>query len=57
MREAGGWAVTGNYHAYTYGPERDGEGQLWVTLNVGHGRARRQSARLARLGWHGRCGW
>jgi hypothetical protein len=48
LREAGGWAVTGNYHAYTYGPERDGEGQLWVTLNVGMGELADN-----RLGWHG----
>ena len=26
LTAASGWAVTGNYHAYTYGPERDGKG-------------------------------
>ena len=25
LTEADGWAVTGNYHAYTYGPKRDGK--------------------------------
>jgi len=48
MTEASGWAVTGNYHAYTYGPERDGEGKLWVTLNVGMGERADNT-----LGWHG----
>lgn len=48
LREASGWAVTGNYHAYSYGPERDGEGKLWVTLNVGMGERADN-----RLGWHG----
>jgi hypothetical protein len=37
LTEADGWQVTGNYHAYTYGPERDGAGNLWVTLNLGMG--------------------
>ncbi|MEM0969561.1 MAG: hypothetical protein AAGJ31_09445, partial [Verrucomicrobiota bacterium] len=32
-----GWSVTGSYHAYTYGPERDGNDQLWVTLNLDMG--------------------
>jgi hypothetical protein len=48
LTEASGWAVTGNYHAYTYGPERDGEGKLWVTLNVGMGERADNT-----LGWHG----
>ncbi|NNE93364.1 MAG: hypothetical protein HKN23_17100, partial [Verrucomicrobiales bacterium] len=30
LAEASGWGVSGNYHAYVYGPERDGEGNLWV---------------------------
>ena len=37
LTECDGWNVSGNYHAYTYGPERDGEGKLWVTLNLGMG--------------------
>ncbi|NLT69537.1 MAG: hypothetical protein GXX91_02435 [Verrucomicrobiaceae bacterium] len=48
LTEADGWAVTGNYHAYTYGPERDGAGNLWVTLNLGMGELSDNSA-----GWHG----
>ena len=34
---AKGWGVTGNYHEYAFGPERDGDGNLWVTLNLGMG--------------------
>jgi hypothetical protein len=34
---AKGWGVTGNYHEYAYGPRRDGNGDLWVTLNIGMG--------------------
>lgn len=34
---AGGWGVTGHYHEYAYGPKRDGQGNLWVTLNIGLG--------------------
>ncbi|MEW6304556.1 MAG: hypothetical protein AB1705_13855, partial [Verrucomicrobiota bacterium] len=34
---ARGWNVSGAYHAYTYGPERDGQGNLWVTLNLDMG--------------------
>ncbi len=32
-----GWNVSGAYHAYTYGPKRDGRGNLWVTLNLDMG--------------------
>ncbi|EAQ78291.1 hypothetical protein [Blastopirellula marina] len=32
-----GWGVTGHYHEYAYGPELDGEGNLWLTLNIGLG--------------------
>lgn len=28
------WAITGNYHEYAYGPKRDRNGDLWVTLNL-----------------------
>ena len=45
LTEADGWAVTGNYHAYTYGPERDGAGRLWVTLNLGLGELSDNGAR------------
>lgn len=34
---AKGWGVTGNYHEYAFGPELDGKGNLWVTLNLGMG--------------------
>ncbi len=37
LTEASGWNVSGNYHGYAYGPERDGEGRLWVTLNLDMG--------------------
>lgn len=45
---ARGWNITGNYHAYTYGPERDGEGRLWITANLGMGERANN-----RLPWHG----
>jgi glucose/arabinose dehydrogenase len=32
-----GWNVSGSYHGYAYGPRRDGQGDLWVTLNVDMG--------------------
>lgn len=34
---AKGWGVTGHYHEYAYGPKLDGEGNLWITLNIGLG--------------------
>lgn len=34
---AKGWSVTGHYHEYAYGPKLDGDGNLWVTLNIGMG--------------------
>ncbi len=34
---AQGWGVTGHYHEYAYGPKLDGDGNLWVTLNIGLG--------------------
>ena len=27
------WEISGNYHEYAFGPRRDPEGNLWVTLN------------------------
>lgn len=48
LTECDGWNVSGNYHAYTYGPERDGEGNLWVTLNLGMGKLSDNS-----MGWRG----
>ena len=29
------WGLSGNYHEYTFGPVRDGNGDLWCTLNIG----------------------
>ncbi|MHC5005137.1 MAG: hypothetical protein ACYTJ0_18680, partial [Planctomycetota bacterium] len=30
-----GWGVSGNYHEFAFGPKFDGEGRMWVTLNIG----------------------
>jgi hypothetical protein len=30
---ANNWGITGNYHEYAFGPKRDGDGRLWLTLN------------------------
>jgi len=27
--------ISGNYHEYAFGPKFDGEGRMWITLNVG----------------------
>lgn len=48
LTECDGWNVSGNYHAYAYGPERDGKDQLWVTLNLGMGNLADN-----RIGWRG----
>jgi hypothetical protein len=37
LTAAKGWNVSGAYHGYAYGPERDGAGNLWVTLNLDMG--------------------
>ncbi|MDA0350011.1 MAG: hypothetical protein O3C43_22175 [Verrucomicrobia bacterium] len=37
LTAASGWNVSGAYHGYTYGPERDGEGRLWITTNIDMG--------------------
>jgi hypothetical protein len=42
---AAGWGVTGNYHEYAYGPKRDGQGNLWLTLNIGLGLQGDQASR------------
>ena len=34
---AKGWGTTGNYHEYAYGPKLDGNGDMWLTLNIGMG--------------------
>jgi hypothetical protein len=33
------WGVTGNYHEYAYGATPSKDGALWVTLNIGMGKA------------------
>ncbi|MDF1862671.1 MAG: hypothetical protein P1U87_20810, partial [Verrucomicrobiales bacterium] len=48
LTECDGWNVSGNYHAYAYGPERDGNGDLWVSLNLGMGPLSDNS-----IGWRG----
>jgi glucose/arabinose dehydrogenase len=37
LTAASGWNVSGNYHGYAYGPERDGEGRLWISTNLDMG--------------------
>jgi hypothetical protein len=32
-----GWNVSGAYHGYTYGPRADGQGNLWIALNLDMG--------------------
>jgi hypothetical protein len=29
------WGLSGNYHEFAFGPEFDGQGRMWVTLNLG----------------------
>lgn len=45
---AKGWGTTGNYHEYAYGPKLDGDGNLWLTLNIGMGISGEQRTRLVR---------
>jgi glucose/arabinose dehydrogenase len=37
LTAASGWNVSGAYHGYVYGPERDGDGKLWITTNIDMG--------------------
>lgn len=48
LTAARGWNVSGNYHGYAYGPERDGSGRLWITTNVDMGDRANNAAP-----WHG----
>jgi hypothetical protein len=48
LTESTGWSVSGSYHAYVYGPEVDGKGNKWVTLNLDMG----EHANNA-IGWRG----
>jgi hypothetical protein len=45
---ARGWNLSGAYHGYAYGPERDGAGNLWVTLNLDMGDRTNND-----IGWRG----
>lgn len=49
-----GWNVSGAYHGYAYGPKRDGQGRLWVALNVDMGD--RSDNAAAWRGWAGTIG-
>lgn len=46
-----GWNVSGAYHGYTYGPKRDGDGNLWVALNLDLGE--RSDNQAPWRGWGG----
>ena len=48
LTESTGWSVSGSYHAYVYGPEADGKGNKWVTLNLDMGEHTNNSN-----GWRG----
>ena len=48
LSESTGWSVSGSYHAYVYGPEKDGQGNKWVTLNLDMGEHTNNSK-----GWRG----
>ena len=37
LTAASGWNVSGAYHGYTYGPEKDSDGNLWITTNIDMG--------------------
>lgn len=54
LSAARGWNVSGAYHGYTYGPKRDGRGQLWVALNLDMGE--RSNNKAAWRGWAGIVG-
>jgi hypothetical protein len=45
---AKGWGVTGHYHEYAYGPKLDGDGNMWLTLNIGLGLKGNQLTRTVR---------
>ena len=54
LTECDGWNVSGNYHAYSYGPNRDRHGNLWVTLNLGMGKY--SDNKIGWRGWGGTIG-
>jgi len=45
---AKGWGVTGHYHEYAYGPKLDGDGNMWLTLNLGLGLKAEHQKRVVR---------
>lgn len=51
LTEGRGWNVSGAYHGYAYGPERDGQGRMWVALNLDMGDRTDNS-----IGWRGWAG-
>jgi len=51
LTAARGWNVSGSYHGYTYGPKRDGQGNLWIGLNLDMGERSNNDA--AWRGWAG----
>ncbi|MBI1370701.1 MAG: hypothetical protein GC162_18845 [Planctomycetes bacterium] len=42
------WQPAEDYHEYVYGPKLDGDGHMWITLNLGMGKTQNNS-----LPWHG----
>ncbi len=54
LTAARGWNVSGAYHGYAYGPKRDGQGRLWVALNLDMGE--RSDNQAAWRGWSGIIG-
>lgn len=54
LTAARGWNVSGSYHGYAYGPKRDGQGNLWVALNLDMGE--RSDNKAAWRGWSGLMG-
>ena len=54
LTAARGWNVSGAYHGYAYGPKRDGQGNLWVALNLDMGE--RSDNTGAWRGWAGIIG-
>lgn len=54
LAAARGWNVSGSYHGYAYGPKRDGQGNLWVALNLDMGD--RSDNKAAWRGWSGLMG-
>jgi hypothetical protein len=49
LTAASDWNVSGAYHGYVYGPERDGQGRLWITTNIDMGEGADNTA--AWRGW------